>query len=107
MGRGNLVIVQEQVQHVFKVSHPAFLYLGMFDRDPDDFLVVYGLDLEDTFSCGEQDVSNDGFGRDGQLVQPSAAEPCDGASPDYKVASLARAGEFDWNLSAVGRGIHA
>ena len=28
----------------------------MCDGDPEDFLVVYGLYLQDTFSRGEQDV---------------------------------------------------
>ena len=78
----------------------------MFDGDTEDFIVVYGLYFEDTFSCGEQDIRNDGFGGDGQLVQPSAAESSDGSPPGYKVASLARAGEVSGHLSPVGRGIH-
>src|SRR5215216_6402525 len=78
----------------------------MFDGDTEDFIVVYGLYFEDTFSCGEQDIRNDGFGGDGQLVQPSAAESSDGSPPGYKVASLARAGEVSGHLSPVDRGIH-
>ena len=78
----------------------------MFDRDSDDFLVVYGLYFEYTFSHREQDVRDYGFGGDGQLVQPSAAEPRDGAPPDDKVAGLACASEVSGHLSPVGRGIH-
>ena len=78
----------------------------MFDEDPEYFLIVFGLYLEDSFACGEQDIRNDGFGRDGQIVQPSAAKSSDGAPPDDKVASLACASKVSRHLSPVGRGIH-
>jgi hypothetical protein len=32
----------------------------MFDEDPEYFLIVFGLYLEDSFACGEQDIRNDG-----------------------------------------------
>ena len=78
----------------------------MIDRDSDDFLVVYGLYFEDAFSCGEQDVRDYGFGGDGQVVKPSAAEPRDGTTPGDKVAGLAHAGQISGHLSPVARGIH-
>ena len=79
----------------------------MPDGDPEAFLVDYGLYFQDTFSHGEQDIRNHGFGGDGKLVQPSAAEPRDGTPPGDKVAGLTRAGEVDGHLSLVGRGIHS
>jgi serine protease Do len=78
----------------------------MFDSNSQDSLVVYGLYFQDTFSRGEQDICNNGFGCDGQLVQPSAAEPRDGTPPGDKVAGLACAGKVNGHLSLVGRGIH-
>ena len=74
----------------------------MRDRHLQDFLVDYGLYFEDTFSHGEQDIRDDGFGGDGKVVQPSAAEPRDGAPPGDEVAGLPRAGEVRGHLSLSG-----
>src|SRR5215210_127971 len=105
--RGDLVIVEKALQHAFEVPHPALLYLGVFDGDPDRYIVVFGLHFEDSFWCGEQDIRDDGFGGDGQLVQPSAAESRNGAPPAYEVTGPARAGQVDGYFFAVGRGIHS
>src|SRR5919112_3928221 len=78
----------------------------MFDRDPDRYIIVFGLYFEDAFWCGEQNIRDDGFGGDGQLVQPSAAESGTGAPPGYEVAGLTRAGQVEGYFSAVDRGIH-
>src|ERR687890_2836325 len=78
----------------------------MFDRDPDRYIIVFGLYFEDAFRCGEQNIRDDGFGGDDQLVQPSAAESGTGAPPGYEVTGLARAGQVERYFSAVGRGIH-
>jgi len=106
VGRGDLVIVQEPLQHTFKILQAAVLYLGMFDGDPEHILVVFRFYFEDSFSRREQDVRNDGFGGDGQVVQSSAAESSDGAPPGHEVAGLPRAGEVHWHLSPVGQSIH-
>ncbi len=73
----------------------------MFDKDTEDFLVVFGLDSEEAFWCTEQDVRNDRLGCDGQPVQPSATESCDGTPPGYKVAGLARARSTGTSLLLV------
>ena len=82
------------------------------------FLSPYGVDrpagaagllVEDYFDVRLVDPyspTSYGFGGDGQLVQPPAAKPRDGAAPGYKVTGLPRAGEVHGHLSPVGRGIH-